>query len=508
MILLDIEKIINNVFCDNESVPEGLSDYLGQFNVDEYSDQLLQNKILELLNILKVQFGDSKKINQFLKELTSTYFEDHPDQENLEKWLNKGDADNLENCIRGHIFLSQNDEHGTISISNNINACLSVGSIISILEKHNVISEGFKSFLELDSCSENKLRRIDWYLQRADQANFIDFKMIEKVISIVTHSLKSQDLEATIEINRDEDNHIKKYVTKIKKRGSLNFFPDFYTDKKDPHLSGGNAKVSPGSESPEFKRPIVAIKKLNNKPRRRNQESPVRELQREQRVHRYFGRNSAYDSENLMLVYDWQHGVSLDRLEQESIEWDIKDKLNCALSLVEVIKILHESGRIHGDIKPANIILSNPDKTTPKLELIDFGTVRRFEASKYFPSTPEFCSPYSQNQFQDDIFALGITLATLFPDLIEVSHQGLMGTNFKFKKCDDIHGIAIQTLVKSMIPDGNKIVCNIQNIEDFINNALSCWDTMDNTILNEISSSTINKPECDKNDVLYGTRLP
>lgn len=100
----------------------------------------------------------------------------------------------------------------------------------------------------------------------------------------------------------------------------------------------------------------------------------------------------------------------LSLLENEKFPESDIPKL--AVWLVYAVGILHKNGIVHGDIKPANIIIC-PDGS---LKLIDFGVSRLvddYESKKYF-GTLGYAAPEQfiakDHDFRTDIYSLGVTL--------------------------------------------------------------------------------------------------
>ncbi|MGF1566562.1 MAG: protein kinase [Nodosilinea sp.] len=120
------------------------------------------------------------------------------------------------------------------------------------------------------------------------------------------------------------------------------------------------------------------------------------------------------------LVQDYIQGETLAqeiRRQGRHTEAQVKHFLR---EIIPVVKFIHRNRIIHRDIKPPNIIRSEPDR---RLVLIDFGAVREFLADMddgvtfqapitQFVGTPGFAPPEQlalRPCYGSDIYALGMT---------------------------------------------------------------------------------------------------
>ena len=95
----------------------------------------------------------------------------------------------------------------------------------------------------------------------------------------------------------------------------------------------------------------------------------------------------------------------------ENDKFDKADVPRLAVWLVYAVGTLHKNGIVHGDIKPANIIIC-PDGS---LKLIDFGVSRLIgEEGKTYFGTMGYAAPEQfiakEHDFRTDIYSLGVTL--------------------------------------------------------------------------------------------------
>jgi len=150
------------------------------------------------------------------------------------------------------------------------------------------------------------------------------------------------------------------------------------------------------------------------------------------------------------ILSDWLQGNTLDKTSKDKIiAMPVCKRIILALNLIREIAILHKHGIFHNDIKPSNIMLSDN-----ALHLLDLDSVRL--ENEYIKSivgpicTPRFLDAqtnfdlkthrrplYGMLNAKSDIYALGLTLTFLFPDILfpnyEILTFGILGGgSFKF----------------------------------------------------------------------------
>ena len=136
------------------------------------------------------------------------------------------------------------------------------------------------------------------------------------------------------------------------------------------------------------------------------------------------------------LTMEYLDGVTLSRKIQDNGPLPWKEALKIALEICEGLRIIHENGIIHRDLKSGNIMVCEQSGST-RIVLLDFGLARDFQAETVVPGsqrpvtrrtvphaivgTPEYMAP---EQFEGDelspatdIYALGIILYELVTGL-------------------------------------------------------------------------------------------
>ncbi len=137
-------------------------------------------------------------------------------------------------------------------------------------------------------------------------------------------------------------------------------------------------------------------------------------------------------------VYQGHQYVIMPRYQKRSLADELDSGITFTLqdlksriipSVNEALKVIHEAGIIHKDLKPANLI---PDDTGAHIVLIDFG-ISSYAGKKSIVltqpgMTPGYAAPeVSQGIFlrETDYYALGITVFELFTGYTPFQNSGL-----------------------------------------------------------------------------------
>ncbi len=133
-------------------------------------------------------------------------------------------------------------------------------------------------------------------------------------------------------------------------------------------------------------------------------------------ITRYHGRFSAYGT--LFIVMDFVDGVSLEDVLAAGGPLPTGETRRAFGSIVAALGHVHRHGVVHGDLKPANVLVD----AGGALRLTDFGISRRLrdiaaDDSRRASGTPHYMAP---EQFRGDapsiaadLYALGVILAEL-----------------------------------------------------------------------------------------------
>ena len=125
------------------------------------------------------------------------------------------------------------------------------------------------------------------------------------------------------------------------------------------------------------------------------------------------------EENSLVLVLEYFESQSLKKFINVE-DLDLKQFLNIAIQIADILDKLHQNQVIHKDIKPSNIII-NPQ--TRQVKIIDFSIATRLERETQSPINPNciegtlaYMSPEQTGRmnrtidYRTDFYSLGVTL--------------------------------------------------------------------------------------------------
>ena len=161
------------------------------------------------------------------------------------------------------------------------------------------------------------------------------------------------------------------------------------------------------------------------KPNRQDDPLAIQQLQREVFVarqvrHPHLSSILSAHTDNVprFVVMPYVDGISLANALQEAGRFMVPQALWFVRQTAEAMQALHQAGWLHGDIKPANIIVSASGHAT----LVDLGLARSLATSRspqelltgsMFYACPEVFNPNVPFSSVSDVYSLGITLYEL-----------------------------------------------------------------------------------------------
>jgi serine/threonine protein kinase len=91
-------------------------------------------------------------------------------------------------------------------------------------------------------------------------------------------------------------------------------------------------------------------------------------------------------------------GPSLKDLITADCKFSFREAIQITIRLIERIKIIHENGFVHLDIKPDNILYQNDKKDPTKVTLIDFGHSVQYKSKDQEHIPQKVDANYEYNQ--------------------------------------------------------------------------------------------------------------
>ena len=202
--------------------------------------------------------------------------------------------------------------------------------------------------------------------------------------------------------------------------------------------AGGMGEVYQ-AEDTQLKR-TVAIKRLKPTGQKAGRDELLKEARRASALN-HPRIASVYDvfpdGNELFLVMEYIDGQTLRRRMDSPIPIPILEFCEIALQCAEALAAAHEKGILHGDVKPANIMLTQRGE----VKVCDFGLSRRVYSTATadtasvrlgLAGTPAYMSPEVLEErtvdLRADIFSLGVVLYEMLANRNPFAVKGLLGT--------------------------------------------------------------------------------
>ena len=142
-----------------------------------------------------------------------------------------------------------------------------------------------------------------------------------------------------------------------------------------------------------------------------------------------FHGSSVDDPAGMFLVMEYLRGRLLERLLREGSRFAPERIGKMLVQLCDVLQAAHDLGIVHCDVKPANIMVINPDTACESIKLLDFGLARTpasfaltaLEMSNEghaIEGSPGYMSPEQAAghdvDHRADVYSLGVVLYEMF----------------------------------------------------------------------------------------------
>ncbi len=359
-------------------------------------------------------------------------------------------------------------------------------------------------FKKLVTLSEHNLNRLDSIISDLIAAKLLDKHSLSEALQRITVKLPSTLLSSIVKKSwRDAGSNRSEFILDNK----FNFFSEHITIRK--YQRGGYGKVKKGYYSQDSDYPSYSIKKLNQADPAKSKE----EAKREVKFNRLLGRNAYYFSHKgkTSVVSEWQHEKALHYFNaKDFLAVPFTQRLQCLISGLTDLDILHRHYRVHADVKCENFIL---DLKMATMKLIDFGASHKKRTTRTFAWTPEYrdhtLGAVLDYSFCDDMYAMGIVTAMLFPELYDVCLSA-KNTNVILKKRYGltVDNVAIIALVDSMMHIDRNMRCSSVDALEHCKEILNNIKHLDHPLLKKIIDSTLHRPCVTAEDTFRGKMQP
>ncbi|KAM0355025.1 hypothetical protein ACHAPU_000875 [Fusarium lateritium] len=123
------------------------------------------------------------------------------------------------------------------------------------------------------------------------------------------------------------------------------------------------------------------------------------------------------------LVLEYAEHGSLKAFQEAGYARSLEERLRIAIDIARGLEVLHDSGIVHGDIKPSNLLVCKDPTRNYITKVSDFGFAMPMEGGQLIGSTEVYSAPEadgatgpSQYLRQQDIYSFGLTLWTILSD--------------------------------------------------------------------------------------------
>lgn len=325
--------------------------------------------------------------------------------------------------------------------------------LLNKFQAHNFLIDK-EQFNLLLSMPDNRLRRLINLLRLPNNKQQPDVDLFNHYLSIIQYKLEDVKPSTIVANNRE-----------LRKELILDNCISFFTqqDENVEDNQGSFGIVKKGYASADGNNILFAIKHLKSS---KLEVHAKKEAKREVKRQRLLGRNAFYflnSNDSYTIVSDWQSDKSIDKFGSiELRNATYEDRLHCMSSILNELNILHENYQVHGDIKAENCVMSLDNRS---MNLIDFGTSRKIGINQHknggiYAWTPCYLDGRGTFfNYCDDIYALGLVFAQLFPELYRISLSStpkVIQKSFEHQKIEK----SITTLINNMISNDRKTRCS------------------------------------------------
>ena len=194
-------------------------------------------------------------------------------------------------------------------------------------------------------------------------------------------------------------------------------------------------------------------------------------------------------------------------MKQTKEKLNLKDTCLFAIQALERVEYVHSKNFLHRDIKSANFLVGNPDKS--QIYLIDFGNAKKYRSSitgKHIPfkqgkvhGTPIFLSLNVLNRLEysrrDDLESLGLVIINLYKGVLPWSN--LKAKNI-YERLEKIKYLRLKISNEKLCLDLPKEFCEYLNYVQYMN----FYDNPDYAYLKSLFLNILKKMG-EQNDLFF-----
>ncbi|MGG4490553.1 serine/threonine protein kinase [Metabacillus idriensis] len=183
--------------------------------------------------------------------------------------------------------------------------------------------------------------------------------------------------------------------------------------------------------------------------------------------------------------FQWEkkHFISMEYVEGKTFEdlifiqkesFGEKESFHILLKVLKAVKILHDNGIVHRDLRIPNIIMKN----NQSIHIIDFGLARRLSDSKEVCKSETKYSGekmlFREVSYQSDFFALGHFVLFLL-------YSGYVPSSGKNRSWED--ELILSALGKEIIKRMLKLLKPYDSIDELMEEVLKCADGREQNVI-------------------------
>ena len=368
-------------------------------------------------------------------------------------------------------------------------------AIYSLLDKNHLVNtpefdeKNMRSLL----IKANRLKNILPLIDDLDKAQLLTQSAFEKAVYLTSLHLKKPSVSTCV---KDETGYNQFIRPKLTIDQDFTIFQENVKNKSFP--AGTYGSIKKGFQTDKDEIPTHAIKRYFEL-------DSSGEAQHEGKYHQLFGEKVYLfnDYGRATLIYPWKHGETLfDYYFTNTPEFNIplKSKMQCTLSFLTQLNVMHSQFRVHGDLRDKNVIIDIKHAT---MQLIDFNTSHR--QSHYRGHLGFFGDHYERDvyfKFSDDMLAAGFIIKKLFD--VPTGEQGnktIIDTPQR-----ENQNLAFNRLIQQLKSLSAEERPTCEQAMHYCEKIMERWETLTQQDVDSICESTINNKIISADDIMHGRK--